>query len=426
MIRPVLLQNATVPAATLRDRSLASGEDTARVDIGIEGGRIAFVAPAGSVAPQDWEVTLLAGRMVWPCFADLHTHMDTAQIWPRTPNPDGSFASGAAAMIADREAFWTAEDMRARIDFGLRCAYAHGTRAMRTHLASYVEVETRWAVCRELRQDWAGRVELRAASLVALGMLQDETALDTLALQVKASGGVLGAFAPMAADIEAQLHPVFAAAERHDLSLDFHADETHDSASQVLAAIARVAQERRFAGPVVVGHASSLAMQDEPVVDRTLDLVAAAGLTIVTLPTANLYLQDRATGRTPRWRGITLLHEMKARGIPVAIGSDNTRDPFHPYGDYDMLDTFGAAVRVGHLDHPFGDWPSAVTTLPSGLIDGADVALGAGAPADLVVFRARSFNELLARAQSDRMIMRGGQFITPHLPDYAELDGDAS
>jgi cytosine deaminase len=229
----------------------------------------------------------------------------------------------------------------------------------------------------------------------------------------------------MAADIDAQLHKVFAAAERHGLALDFHADETHDSASQVLAAIARVALERRFAAPVVVGHGSSLAMQDEASVDRTLDQVAGAGLTIVTLPAANLYLQDRVSGRTPRWRGITLLHEMRARGIPVAIGSDNTRDPFHPYGDYDMLDTFGFAVRVGHLDHPLGDWPAAVTRLPSKLIDGVDAAITVGAPADLVVFRARSFNELLARAQSDRMIMRGGRFIPRELPDYAELDGDA-
>ena len=33
-----------------------------------------------------------------------------------------------------------------------------------------------------------------------------------------------------------------------------------------------------------------------------------------------------------------LLHEMKARGINVAVASDNTRDPFYAYGD---LDKFG-------------------------------------------------------------------------------------
>ena len=56
--------------------------------------------------------------------------------------------------------------------------------------------------------------------------------------------------------------------------------------------------------------------------------------------------------RTPRWRGVTLLHEMKARGIPVAVASDNTRDPFYAYGDLDMLEVFREAMRILHLDHP--------------------------------------------------------------------------
>ncbi len=76
----------------------------------------------------------------------------------------------------------------------------------------------------------------------------------------------------------------------------------------------------------------------------------------------NLYLQDRRTdGTTPRWRGVTLLHEMKARGIPVAVASDNTRDPFYAYGDLDMLEVYRMATRILHLDHPVGDWPKAVS-----------------------------------------------------------------
>ena len=49
---------------------------------------------------------------------------------------------------------------------------------------------------------------------------------------------------------------------------------------------------------------------------------------------------------------MTLLHELKERGIPVAVASDNTRDPFYAYGDMDMMEVFREAVRVLHLDHP--------------------------------------------------------------------------
>jgi cytosine deaminase len=55
--------------------------------------------------------------------------------------------------------------------------------------------------------------------------------------------------------------------------------------------------------------------------------------------------------RTPRWRGVTLVHEMKARGIPVAFASDNTRDPFYAYGDLDMVEVMREATRIAHLDH---------------------------------------------------------------------------
>ena len=61
-------------------------------------------------------------------------------------------------------------------------------------------------------------------------------------------------------------------------------------------------------------------------------------------------------GRTPRWRGVTLLHEMKAAGLRVAVAGDNCRDPFYAYGDHDMLETFTNAVKILHLDHPLGDW----------------------------------------------------------------------
>jgi cytosine deaminase len=45
-----------------------------------------------------------------------------------------------------------------------------------------------------------------------------------------------------------------------------------------------------------------------------------------------------------------------------------------------------------------------------------------GEPADLVLFKARSYSELLSRPQSDRLVFRKGIAIDTTLPDYAELD----
>jgi cytosine deaminase len=48
--------------------------------------------------------------------------------------------------------------------------------------------------------------------------------------------------------------------------------------------------------------------------------------------------------------------------------------------------------------------------------------LRSGAPADLVLFNARSYSELLSRPQSDRLVLRAGKAIDTTLPDYRELD----
>ena len=157
----------------------------------------------------------------------------------------------------------------------------------------------------------------------------------------------------------------------------------------------------------------------------TLDAVAAAPISVVSLPMCNLYLQDRRNdGTTPRWRGVTLLHEMAARGINVCVASDNTRDPFYAYGDLDMLEVYRMATRIIHFDHPVGDWPKAVLANPAAAmgLDGSHGRLRAGDPADFVVFKGRSWTELLSRPEADRMVYRNGKPIETRLPDYSQLD----
>ena len=201
-----------------------------------------------------------------------------------------------------------------------------------------------------------------------------------------------------------------------------HVDETLDPSSATLRAIARTVLETGFAGAVTVGHCCSLSTQDEIEAMHTLDLVAEAGIAVVSLPMCNMYLQDRQAGRTPRRRGVTLVHEMRARGITVGFASDNTRDPFYAYGDLDMIEVMREATRIAHLDHAALDWAQAFVTAPAHACGFAAPSLTPGAPADLVICKARSWTELFARPQSDRIVIRNGVQIDRTLPDFAELD----
>jgi len=400
------LANVTLPACLLGQEG-----DLIRADIGIDGGRIA--APGGVAVD-------MRGAMVLPCFTDMHTHLDKGHIWPRAANPDGSFVGALTTVRADH-ANWSAEDLRARMEFSLRCAYAHGTKQIRTHLDSVNgQYALSWPLLAELREAWAGRIDLQGASLISCESHGSEE-YPEIARTVARHGGALGMVTYPVPDLKDRLLGHMATAADHGLELDFHTDETMDATSETLRMIAETVLETGFDGRVIVGHCCSLSTQEDSRALDTLDMVAKAGLHVVSLPMCNLYLQDR-NGGTPRRRGVTLVHEMKARGIPVSFASDNTRDPFYAYGDMDMLEVLREATRIAHLDHSDLDWITGFTTTPESSCGFAPTSLAPGAPADLVIFRARSWTELLSRPQSDRIVMRAGEAIPRVLPDYSDLD----
>ncbi|NJM83356.1 MAG: cytosine deaminase [Tabrizicola sp.] len=393
---PWRLENVTVPACL----------------IGQPGDLIR--ASLGNGLPLD-----MNGAMLLPLFTDMHTHLDKGHIWPRSPNPDGTFTGALTRVAADRAASWSAEDVATRMEFSLRCAYAHGTATIRTHLDAIPPQDAiSFPVFARKRDEWAGRITLQAACLIGAGDFSEDGAFARTADIVAAHQGVLGMVTYPLPDIAARIRAFLAMAAARGLSADFHVDETLDPASNTLRLIAEAVLDTGFPAPVIVGHCCSVSAMAEAEAMVTLDLVARAGLHVVSLPMCNLYLQDRRSGRTPRMRGITLVHEMKARGINLSFASDNTRDPFYAYGDMDMLEVMREATRIGHLDHSGTDWIRAFTRNPA-------LAIGTTSPLDpanCILLRARNWNELLSRPQSDRIVIRDGVQIDRSLPDYSELD----
>ena len=431
-----LLKNAGVPVSLSETQSIAHhpnrasvrhvGEGVCLVDVEIAAGTIAQIIPAGTKPVSsfgDIPVVDLQGGLIWPCFVDMHTHLDKGHIWERSPNPDGTFASAIEAVQADAQKNWNAEDVYRRMEFGLKCSYAHGTKAIRTHIDSAGEQGTvSLEVFEALQAEWGDRLILQAVSLVSLDYFLTPAG-EKLADRIAQIGGILGGFAYMNPDLDKQLDRVFALAKERNLNLDFHTDENDDPDSVTLQRVAKTAIRHQFSGQIICGHCCSLAVQPSDLVTETIALVKAANIGIVSLPMCNLYLQDRQSQATPRWRGVTLLHELKAAGIRVAVASDNCRDPFYGFGDHDVLEVFNMAVRIAHLDRPWGDWPCAVTKTPADLMGLPNLGrIAVGLPADLILFKARNFSELLSRSQGDRTVLREGIKIDTTLPDYRELD----
>ncbi len=286
------------------------------VDILVDEGAIAKIAPAGAV-----DFRRRAGSR------DVGAHRAAAVRRRPHPSRQGPYLAAQAqpgrrfskrARGDDRGPRGQLERRRRRRAHGVQpaLAYAHGTTA---HSHPYRQRRRR-------RRESAGRFSPKRESAGAAGSTLQASPLFSVELASNASHmadieamldahgtGILGAATRMVPELREGLGVLFDLAERKGWELDFHVDESSDPAARSLKVIADMAIERRFERPILVGHCCSLALQEDDERRRTIDAVARAGLSVVSLPMCNMFLQDRHAGRTPRWRGVTALHELKAR-----------------------------------------------------------------------------------------------------------------
>ncbi len=383
-----------IQGGTLTGLSLAGRDGT--WDLTHQDGRIVVLRPS----------TTTGGGFVMPRLADIHVHLDKTFTACRMPHRAQSLFDAIDMMAADT-ANWTVDDLKKRAETGLARAYAHGTALMRSHVDWHgKEAPLAWSVLSDKARQWRGRVDLQLASLTPLDDLVEIGA--SVARTVREDGGVLGAFVYRNEDLCQKIRTVFDLAEKHGLDLDFHVDEGLEPEARGIDTIIAETARRSMAGHVLCGHGCALAVRDPDDVHRVLDQGAEAGVGLTVLPGANSYLQDGGTGRTPRLRGLAPLHEARAAGIPVMIGSDNVRDGFYPYGDYDLWDVYRLAVLNGHLPHH--DWLDAISTAPARWM-GRDLSLREGAPASFVRFYATGPGDALSRAGARREVWQNGRRI---------------
>ncbi|KPA23725.1 Cytosine deaminase [Shimia sp. SK013] len=340
-----------------------------------------------------------ARQLVMPKLTECHVHLDKCHSISRMHGVGGDLQAAIEAQALDR-AIWTTDDVRDRATRGLQELIGSGCRSVRSHVdwthgADATVPPLAWHVLNELEQDHRNRVTLQICPLTGIDDLADSDVANSIARLVAATTGVLGAFVFQQPNRQEGIKNAFRVAEKFGLALDFHVDEGLADGLNGLELVADAALEHGFQGPVLCGHACSLANLQGPDLTRVTDKIARAGLTIAALPATNLYLQGRASG-TPDRRGITRMRELGAAGVPVVVGTDNVRDAFCPIGRHDPCQSLALAVLTAHLDPPFGDYLPMITT-------GADRALGL-APAyvdvaaigDLLLFDATSTSDILS------------------------------
>ncbi|WP_204112496.1 amidohydrolase family protein [Shimia biformata] len=340
-----------------------------------------------------------AAPILIPRLVEPHCHLDKTHTIHRMTGIGGDLQSAIDAQRIDK-VHWSDEDIRSRARIGLAEMTAAGVGIARSHVdwGDDAPAPRSWSVLLELAQDHP--IDLQLSALTGVWQMADKGFARQVADQIP-EGHALGAFVRNQLGQADGLCNMFAEAERRGLPLDFHVDEGLDPDLNGLEEIAEMALATGFAGPILCGHACSLSLRDDATVARIADKLARAGITVCALPTTNLYLQGRRNG-TPTERGVTLLRDLHAAGVRIALGADNVRDAFCPVGRHDPLRVLETAVIAAHLDPPFDRWIAAVTT---------DAATALGKPAPAII--GARLDDLLICDATDMAGLIAGARLTP-------------
>ena len=396
----------------LRNARLADGRD---VDVRIDttGGTISAVVDAGStVLDGDADVEDLGGWLLLPAMAEPHAHLDKALTADEVPNPKGDLMGAINAW------FEAAEDGRLSYDRTVERAtqafemlLIHGVTAVRTHInvTADIGISSVLAV-QEAARSMEDLIDFQMVALTGFPMTGPESAGNVGALEEAVEAGVhlAGGVPNLQDDPATAISDVLALATSAGIDIDLHTDETLDPSVLTLRELARQVSDKGFDGSVAASHCVSLGMQPPDVQAAVAAEVAAAGISVITLPQTNLFLQGRDDPvGTPR--GLTAISALLDAGAVVAAGADNVQDPFNLVGRSDPLETAALMVMAGHrLPADAYDMVSNVSRRVMGL---APVNFEPGDPADLVAIDAPSLRGAVADAPMSRRVYRRGRLV---------------
>jgi cytosine deaminase len=346
---------------------------------------------------------------------DTHIHLDKVLIRDQLAEHDGTLRGAIDAIHAAKRAY-RVEDVRRRATAVIEASVLTGTTRLRSHvdvdtIGGLVPLEGVVAAAR----DCADIAEVQVIAFPQEGLLRDPGAADLMAEAMQRGATVVGGMPHWETTEHAQREHVrlcFELAARHDADVDMHVDETDDGSVRTLAMVVAETERTGWQARVTVGHVCSLAAADDGYADEVIAGCARAGITVVSNPVTNLVIQGRADRGLVR-RGTTRVRELMAAGVNVAFGQDCVQDGFYPFGRGDMLEVALISAHAAHLataDEQLAVL-AAVTTAPATTWRLDDYGVAIGARADLQLYAAATWSEVLRGQDPPRAVWSRGRQV---------------
>jgi len=406
------------------------GRNSALQDLVTSEGKI--IAVRAPVAAESHVACLEAdGRLVLPGLVNVHTHLDKALLARRVPNESGTITE-ARARLKDAKARFTPDDVFERAAATLRRSIQFGVTALRSHVDIDPVVGLKGVRGLLAVREWMrDAIDVQIVAFPQEGIVEQPGTEELMREALRLGADVVGGHLSMASDLsalKAQTDIIFRLAAEFDRDIDVHVDfdigcdysrsvSTHadgrrypDGLGAVYLAEKTIAEG--FQGRVTASHLCGLDSIPPDLRHNVAGLLDRAQVSVIALPANNMYVHGRedVTGKR---RGVTRLLELQEHGVRVAVGTDNIRDPFDPFGNADVIQNAFLAAIACHLDgvEDFWNMLDLHTWCAAEVMRLPYYGLTPGAYADLVVFEARSLDDLLDGDSTRRWVMKRGRIV---------------
>lgn len=398
----LLLKNVSLPTGM---EILPESDRTA--DLYIREGRIhswSTGAEAKQPPAADFETRDCTGYCIFPGLIDGHVHLDKT-IWGDAWVPSRLPLSPVLADLIENEKRMRVErshDPRIYAPRLLKHMNARGTTAVRSHID--VDPTTKLTGVRallEVREAFKNRMDIELVAFPQSGILMAEGVENLLDEALKMGVDAIGGLDPAAFDGDPARHldVVFRLAAKHGVKVDIHLHEPGVLGAFSIKAIAKRTKEYGLEGRVTLSHAFALGGVSPEVFAELLSLLVESRIAVVT----------SAPGAADFAPHAPLLQA----GITYALGSDNIRDYWSPFGDGDMLDRVRQLALRRKLRHDslIEQAFTMATTEGAKLLGLTDYGLHPGCRADCVLVKASGIAEAVVSCPQKRIVIKNGRVI---------------
>lgn len=385
-------------------------------DVLINEGKIIEIRNPGSLVEAKDSLDA-KGALLSSGFVDSHTHLDTTNIMP---SDEFTTLSMAIKEYSNYVKTFTpdelASDITKRARETLRMAVVAGTTSIRTHISVDTKNGLRSVeALNELRNEMRPFIDIHITAYPIFHGDPNEQQkrfdlLDTLAgaRLIDAIGGAAHLY-----DDRVQFtHKLFKAAVKNDIDVDLHIDEHDDPNIDTFLETARITLKYNYEGRVSCSHVTALSRVEDNVASKAIAMAKESQLSIITLPSCNLYLMSREDHQ-PIPRGVTRIREFLEAGVNITYASDNIRDFFRPIGNADMLEEGLLTAQVAQMlsDSKLQTIHKMGTTNAAHAMRLWNYGLGVGKQADLVLLDAPDIPSAY-RDQATRLaVIKNGHIV---------------